>query len=348
LLARRDEGAYPHGSATEEQRSQQPKNPETRPETYEAASSRWTGFCRAPEGGFTLIELLVVIAIIAILASLLLPALSRAREEGRKAVCISNVKQMQAMAAMYAADNLDQLVQPAATGHGGYITHGGSTGVEILGAAVEAPGWVGGVIMDFNPLNQCNTSKVVLVDRRYALFAPYNSNPQLYKCPSDPTVVVYPTTRRVPRVRSYTLNITLGGIQLMAGAKTLDQSGPLLDGPIFGPMRKLSDVTFPPPERQFSFADENPNSIFDTSFWVDGGSSRAFNSIPASYHNGAGVLSYVDGHVIVHRWLDPKTRMPLDPKWIGFDPPSSFWGIRTFSADAVWLHTQTAIPDGWW
>jgi len=72
--------------------------------------SRQRGFIRQTYGGFTLIELLVVIAIIAILMSILLPALNRAREQGKRAVCLSNLKNLTLAWIMYADDNDDKIV----------------------------------------------------------------------------------------------------------------------------------------------------------------------------------------------------------------------------------------------
>ena len=66
--------------------------------------------------GFTLIELLVVIAIIAILAGMLLPALSRAREQARRIRCTANVKQMMAALIQYANDFQEQLVSGEGNG----------------------------------------------------------------------------------------------------------------------------------------------------------------------------------------------------------------------------------------
>jgi prepilin-type N-terminal cleavage/methylation domain-containing protein/prepilin-type processing-associated H-X9-DG protein len=70
------------------------------------------------EGGFTLVELLVVIAIIALLMAVLLPALNRAREQGKRVVCLSNLKQLTLGWMNYATANNDKLVNGAPLGPG--------------------------------------------------------------------------------------------------------------------------------------------------------------------------------------------------------------------------------------
>src|SRR5206468_9683757 len=74
--------------------------------------SFYPGDSAPPCRGFTLIELLVVIAIIAILAGLLLPALSRAKEKSKQAYCINNLRQMGIATFLYADDHQDRLPPP--------------------------------------------------------------------------------------------------------------------------------------------------------------------------------------------------------------------------------------------
>ena len=68
------------------------------------------------EAGFTLVELLVVIAIIALLMAVLLPALNKAREHGKRAVCLSNLKQLTLAWLNYASANNDKIVNGAPIG----------------------------------------------------------------------------------------------------------------------------------------------------------------------------------------------------------------------------------------
>ncbi len=235
---------------------------------------------------FTLIELLVVIAMIAILAALLLPALSRAKEKGKGIVCLSNMKQLTTAWVMYADDYNDQLVWNDLTATGS--------------------GWVRGVL-DYSGTNPDNTNTLYLTDPQYAKLAPYSSRTAgIYKCPSDASTVTIGRTR-YPRVRSISLSQTMNSrddwLSFLTGAK-------------YRVFRKHTDIGPMGHARAYVMIDEHPDSINYGDFAVamnDGlPDARIYMiDVPASYHNGAGGLSFAGGHAEIHKWLDPRTRQPI-------------------------------------
>ena len=127
--------------------------------------------------GFTLVELLVIIAIIAILAGLLLPALTRAKAMAQRTACLSNLRQLGMCWALYHGDNNGSLVESY-------------PGAAITSANPNA--WVLGNMQDPSQV----TSKTLIMDGK--LYS-YNTTTAIYRCPADPGIktngVVYSNVR---------------------------------------------------------------------------------------------------------------------------------------------------------
>lgn len=241
--------------------------------------------CRTAFRAFTLIELLVVIAIIAILAGMLLPALSKAKTKAHGIQCLSNMKQLTLGWIMYADDFSDNLVW---------------NDMEDKKA-----GWVRGII-NYDPKNEHNTNVLYLKDPNYAKLWPYTQATGIYKCPADPSKVVI-NGRPYPRVRSISLSQAMNSrndwLHYLTQAK-------------YRVFRKMSDITPMGPSKAYVFIDEHPDSINFADFAVamnDGVAPTRIYIIdyPASTHNGSGGLSFADGHAEVHKWLDPRTKLPV-------------------------------------
>ena len=225
--------------------------------------------------GFTLVELLVVISIIALLMAILMPALNRARELGRRAVCMGNLKQLALAWVMYADENGGDLVN----GEAGDWTRTRPNPTPPPTDIVIQPPWVSDIPLDNNGNPTINKRQQERKIRDGALWE-YAKNPKVFKCPAG----------------QVNHSVTYAIVDAMNGAK---QAGAVADQVWANNRGDLTKT-----HNKLVFIDIG--KVRGSSYHVHYNNGQ-WGSPPSIRHRDGTTVSYADAHSIYIKWKGQET-----------------------------------------